>query len=490
MDVRARGGTEFADASAGTKFEARLMAEALAGLFAAGAALAFVTAMLPDSHRTSRLGMLVIILDAAVIAALLHWKAARVPRWTLPVALAWGTAHITGVVYFSGESPSPLIFFYLWIFLYSAYFFTRVENVIQILCVGILYEAVLIAHTPPTGVAPWWLVGMGSMLVSTVLIGSMRSRVERLIGQLYDTARILDPLTKLINRRGFRELLDLELERARRSKLQVAVLLGDVDYFKEVNDRSGHAVGDRALERLAGVIERAKRTVDVAARVGGEEIALILPDTDEGGAFVLAERLRCAIQEEFAEDTVPITISFGIATYPDHAETAGAVLRSGDEALYAAKENGRNRSVIYSPELRTGLGEQRGKRDIRGERYVAILLELAEALDLRFSGSARHTETVGRYAEIMARELGLPETRVHRVKLAGILHDIGKVGVPEQIPRQAGSADRRGVGDHAPPPRARRADARTPGPQRSARVGRRPPRAPRRQGLPARDLRR
>jgi diguanylate cyclase (GGDEF)-like protein/putative nucleotidyltransferase with HDIG domain len=416
----------------GASFEIRLMAKALAGLFTAGATLALLTVLLPHPQRASELGLLIIVGDAYVVAGVLFLRATRLPGWVLPVALAWGSTLITGVAFFSGESPSPLVFFYLWVFLYSSYFFTKKASAAQIAYVGVAYGALLVARPPSSGIPAWWIVGMGTLLVAAILIQTMRERVELLIAQLYDAART-DPLTKLSNRRGFRELLDLELERARRGEAPMTVLVGDIDHFKEVNDRSGHHVGDAALARVARLLERGKRQIDGAARVGGEEFALILPDTDGQGAFVIAERLRCDLREEFSGDTVAITISFGVASYPQHGETAASLLRAADEALYAAKESGRNRTMLHSPFLR---GQERADgepRDIEAERFIAVMLDLAEAVDLRFSGSARHSETVGRYAEMMARELGLPEQRIGRVRLAGMLHDIGKVGVPDSI---------------------------------------------------------
>jgi putative nucleotidyltransferase with HDIG domain len=189
---------------------------------------------------------------------------------------------------------------------------------------------------------------------------------------------------------------------------------------------------------VAALLGQGVRRIDAVARVGGEEFALVLPDLDDKGAFVLAERLRCALREEFLADTVAITISFGIASYPQHGETAGSLLRAGDEALYAAKQAGRDRTVIHSPALASQPLEGVRGRNIEEERFLAVLLDLAEAVDLRFSGSARHSETVGRYAEMMARELGLSEPHVARVRLAGLLHDIGKVGVPDAILQKPG----------------------------------------------------
>ncbi len=420
-----------------SNFQTSLVAKVLSGLYAAGATLAALTVLLPHPADQNKLGLLAIVANAYVIAGVLQLRAHRLSAWVLPITLAWGSTLITGVAYFSGESPSPLIFFYLWVFLYASYFFTRREATLQITYVGIVYGALLIARPPTSGVPAWWLVGMGALLVAAIVIMTMRARVELLIAGLYDAART-DPLTTLSNRRGFRELLDLDLERARRGETEMTVLVGDLDHFKEVNDRSGHQVGDVALQRVARVLNEGKRKIDSAARVGGEEFALILPDTPQDGAFVLAERLRCALRDEFAEDSIPITISFGLATYPLHGETAASLLRAADEALYAAKDSGRNRTVRHSPLLRELTRTDGGAQDIEGERFLAVMLDLAETVDLRFSGSARHSETVGRYAEMMARELGLPERRVSRVRLAGMLHDIGKIGVPDSILRKPG----------------------------------------------------
>ena len=421
----------------GTNFGTSLMARILAGLFGAGATLALLTAALPHSRRASEVGLLSMVAAAYLVAGLLLWRASRMPKPLLPFALALGSTLVTGVAYFSAENPSPLVFFYLWVFLYSSYFFTTPQMVLQIVYVGFVYGALLLARPPPGGIPPWWLVGMGTLAVAAALIRVMRERVELLIARLYDAARA-DPLTKLSNRRGFRELLDLELARARRARATVTVVTGDLDHFKEINDRSGHHVGDTALQRVGRLMDSGKRDIDGVARVGGEEFALVLPDTDDHGAFAIAERLRCELRDEFARDAVPLTISFGVASYPKNGETAASLLRAADVALYAAKRSGCDRTVLHSPALRAVPCVDGDSRDIAAERFVAVILDLAEAVDLRFSGSARHSETVGRYAEMMAHELGLSEQRTSRVRLAGLLHDIGKVGVPDDILKKPG----------------------------------------------------
>ena len=279
---------------------------------------------------------------------------------------------------------------------------------------------------------------MGTLLVTAALIWTMRERVELLIARLYDAART-DPLTRLFNRRGFRELLDLELERARRSEQQVTLLVGDLDHFKAVNDRSGHQVGDTVLQRIARVLESSRRRTDTVARVGGEEFALILSDTDQAdglgpGRASAARRARRVRRRRGAghDQLRPGQPS------PATARPRRRCVHAADDALYLAKESGRNRSVAFSREIPDHARYGVRNRDIEGERFTAVMLDLAAAVDLRFSGSARHSETVGRYAEMMARELGLPEQRVGRVRLGGLLHDIGKVGVADAILNKPG----------------------------------------------------
>ena len=391
---------------AGGDFDMRLMARTLGGLFVAGSTLVALTLALPQSPRANVAGLLAIVGLAYLVGGLLLWRGGAVPRRLLPLAPAFGSTLVTGFAYFSAQDPSPMIFFYLWVFLYCAYFFTARETMAQVAYVGVAYGALLIARDPAGGIAEWWIIGMGTPLVAAILIRYMREQGVLLIARLHEAARI-DPLTKLSNRQAFRELLDLEIERARRGGTPMTIVVGDLDNFKEVNDRSGPHVGDAALQRLARLLEGGTRQIDGLARVGGEEFALILPDTDAHAAFIIAERLRCSVRAEFAADAVPVTISFGAASHPSTARRrarfcARPTRRSTSPRRAAAIEPSFTARRCGTPSTRRVIS-----RDIAGERFVAVVLNLAEAVDLRFSGSARHSETVGRYAEMMARELGL-----------------------------------------------------------------------------------
>lgn len=279
--------------------------------------------------------------------------------------------------------------------------------------------------------------GLAVALIAAALVAVERRRMAARIAELTDVAR-RDPLTGLLNRRGFVEAFDVELERARRADGRLSVVVGDVDRFRAFNDSLGHAAGDEALRAIAIEIRTRKRSWDLAARVGGEELALIVPDTDEQGAYVLAERLRAAVEALPRPAGAPeLTVSFGIATFPVHGESRAALLRSADQALYAAKRLGRNRSVISSAEV-PGILARAPRDHANGRVDLATLLGLAEALDVREMGSASHSHRVARYAELIARELGMAPDAVERVRIAGMLHDVGRVGVPDETLRKPG----------------------------------------------------
>ena len=162
---------------------------------------------------------------------------------------------------------------------------------------------------------------------------------------------VTDPLTELANRRRFMAALATELQRAQRFGESVALVLGDIDNFKVVNDTFGHATGDAVLQAFSDVLRQRVRDIDLAARLGGEEFAILLPETDLVGGERLAERLRDAVERLRLPGTeemrVSVTASFGVAAYPE-SPTPGDLLAAADSALYAAKMRGKNRVVAGS----------------------------------------------------------------------------------------------------------------------------------------------
>jgi diguanylate cyclase (GGDEF)-like protein len=157
---------------------------------------------------------------------------------------------------------------------------------------------------------------------------------------------IRDSLTGLYNRREFERLLNDEIHRFRRHGHPVSLLILDIDHFKKINDRYGHQVGDEAIRTVADIITNESRTSDIIARYGGEELAIILPETDADNAIRLAER-TCQAIAEFPvmispKEVIPITVSIGAATVPDNAHAARDLVTAADLAMYEAKRNGRN----------------------------------------------------------------------------------------------------------------------------------------------------
>jgi diguanylate cyclase (GGDEF)-like protein len=158
-----------------------------------------------------------------------------------------------------------------------------------------------------------------------------------------------DGLTRLYNRRHFDERLAKEIERARRYGRQVSCVLLDVDGLDEVNDRHGHRAGDGIIRSLSDILLSETRASDFVARYGGEEFALILPETTGSDAGILSERVRRSVAKcslRCGDDEIAVTVSCGVATYPDHARDAATLVRMADSAVYQAKGQGRNCTVI------------------------------------------------------------------------------------------------------------------------------------------------
>jgi putative nucleotidyltransferase with HDIG domain len=174
-----------------------------------------------------------------------------------------------------------------------------------------------------------------------------------------------------------------------------------------------------------------------AARLGGEEFAVVLPGCDEEAALAAGDRVRAAVASVFDDFPWPVTTSVGIAVSGPGADDASQLLRAATRAVFGAKRLGRDRCVAYHAEALESLLGTLDETGAASEQLAAAML-LAETLDMRDVGTARHSQTVGRYAEEIARTLDLPEARVERIRAAGVLHDIGKLGVADAVLKKPG----------------------------------------------------
>ena len=240
----------------------------------------------------------------------------------------------------------------------------------------------------------------------------------------------IDELTGLYNRRHFEERLKEEIARHSRYSDSFSIFMVDLDNFKTYNDVYGHPAGDSLLGQIGTIIKRCVRDADQAFRYGGDEFVVILPQTAKDDAYVVAERVRQQIADEMEKKSVTVTCSIGLASYPTDGVIAGELIAAADSALYYAKWTGGNRTYFSSKAASEPPDDGRihGKRD--GLSAVYALVSVVEARDPYVYG---HSRKVNTYAVALAEALGLSPDDVSRVSTAALLHDIGKIGVPDEV---------------------------------------------------------
>jgi diguanylate cyclase (GGDEF)-like protein len=245
-----------------------------------------------------------------------------------------------------------------------------------------------------------------------------------------------DPVTGLPNHRTLVSALDVELERARRYHHPCTALFLDLDHFKALNDSYGHPTGDSALREFASVVRTALRGIDTLARWGGEEFVAVLPETDIEPGLAVAERVRAAVAAHtfWAARGAHLTCSIGVASYPGDAENRDELIEMADRAMYAAKHLGRNQvrpasdPAVARVEADTRTASAHEEAALLGT--VEALAALGEAHD---HPASKHGTEVAALASRLALALGLDTSDAHTVGLAGRLHDIGRVAIPDSI---------------------------------------------------------
>jgi two-component system cell cycle response regulator len=412
------------------------MARTYTYLFGVGATLLVFSLALPHAPDRTLSVMVAVAVGAYAVAAGFLIGFDRLPMWTYRVAPLVGTIMVGLLAYYGGQGAAPAYaFFFFWVVLAASYFYGQAIAAAHALLACAVYGFVILALGDVPLAALNWTVASGTLLVAAAVMAALRGQVAQLLGQLNAVART-DSLTGLASRRVFEERFSGELERSARTGRALSILLLDLDWFKEFNDRFGHNAGDRALVLLAEALRRAAPESDVVARLGGEEFAVLAPEADEREGLALAERLRAEVSTAFAREPAHLTVSCGVASFPAHGITPGELLHASDRARYEAKEGGRNRSVVFSHEQ--GHGEEPERVGIeRASPSLASLMSLAEAVDRR-KGSPGNSRRVAGYAERLARMLNLPADDVERVRVAALLRDVGEVGVAESILGKAG----------------------------------------------------
>ena len=289
------------------------------------------------------------------------------------------------------------------------------------------------------------------------------------IADLFQAVReqaITDGLTGLYNRRYFEEYISKEVTRSLRQKQPFSVIGLDLDFLKKINDQYGHAYGDLAIKTVAEVLKNNARSIDVAARMGGEEFNILLPGIDSKGAMTAAERIRKAIEICELDTIGHITASIGVASFPEHSDSLEEILELTDQAMYQSKREGRNRVTLAKPVSETSWQEIAvntfmdilSKHDVpiegglseelinkltsinhQAELPKEVLYNVADMLTktynpLHESGVVKSKVLL---ASSLAKRFDLPKEEVDNLKVAVLLYDIGNLMLPKEILQKA-----------------------------------------------------
>jgi diguanylate cyclase (GGDEF)-like protein len=253
----------------------------------------------------------------------------------------------------------------------------------------------------------------------------------RLYAKAEQRARV-DELTGLFNRRHFDENLKMEIDRHARYRSMLSLILLDLDFFKAYNDTQGHTAGDKVLELIGRSLNGALRTTDLAFRYGGDEFAIILPQSASNDAFIVAERVRGRIAAEMSKRDIKISASLGLASWPSDGVISDELVNASDRALYYAKETGGNRTCVASKML-PSLTATASTRTTTEKEVLSIIHTLAATIEARDPYIYGHSRKVSSYAVSLAEAIGLPSDKVAVVSTAALLHDIGKIGIPDEV---------------------------------------------------------
>jgi diguanylate cyclase (GGDEF)-like protein len=264
------------------------------------------------------------------------------------------------------------------------------------------------------------------------------------VGQTWEQATI-DPLTRIANRQTVLTRVDEELARAARYRRPLSLILVDLDHFKRFNDSHGHAAGDAILRHVAQLLAANVRAVDLAGRYGGEEFLIVLPETDPDAAASLAEKLRRIVGGSEIRlpdnEVVSVTLSAGVAGGQGELLRLDALIRDADAALYSAKALGRNQVYVFRETGDEGTvrrapitAEARSRAiDVGKAAMDAAQDALIATLAGRPAWAGKPSTMIADASVALARAIDLPEGELERIRTASLLHDLGKLAIPEEI---------------------------------------------------------
>lgn len=320
----------------------RLRAYTAAAMFASGALIGIVEGFVPGGAPVSVAAGIIALATTVFVAVF----GPRLPAWACASLGPFAVGLIAYSLTFTA-GPGDGAVLYMWPVLWTVFFYGRRGAIGIVVSVAVAHGAVLLSLPGPSGYFNRWIDVMASTTVVATIFELLVTRNEKLVERLAGEGRV-DALTGALNRRGLDERAAIELARARREQRSLAVVLLDIDRFKQVNDEWGHDVGDLVLVRLAQILSGLARDTDVVARIGGEEFVVLMPGARSEDGERFTERIRAVLgQPQPGIETPTISVSAGVAAEESPAGIE-ELLRDADRALYIAKRNGRSRTVVAS----------------------------------------------------------------------------------------------------------------------------------------------
>ncbi len=278
------------------------------------------------------------------------------------------------------------------------------------------------------------------LMVLNASLEHREAELQRSNAQL-EALATTDALTDLLNHRAIMERLEDEIDRARRLNHSVGILYFDLDHFKSINDGYGHPAGDLVLRQLAAILRQGGRSIDTIGRVGGEEFLAILPEADQRTAQAVGERIRASVADALFPigGGLHLTISVGVAVFPNDGFLRDELIAAADTALLGAKRLGRNQvRRADDPDLATTAGAMAIVEDADLTPIVGVVEALSALVEARDGTTGTHCGNVGHLALQVALEVGCSPAEARMLELTGRLHDIGKVAIPDAILRKPG----------------------------------------------------
>jgi diguanylate cyclase (GGDEF)-like protein len=307
----------------------------------AGGLLAAITAVLPPAATGSQAVILVVGGMSAVIGAVLLTSRPYLSERALGAVAVGGTVVITLATREGGAIDEVL---FLWVCLFAFYFLSLPHALGQAAIVGIAYAWILHDQPGSTNEAvSHWVVTMATLIVAGILISQLRGNVYGVVDELSERASV-DSLTGLLNRSSLEERFAVERARSDRDQTPISVLAIDIDRFKGANDAHGHPVGDQVLRHVSAALRHWTRRVDVVARVGGDEFAVVLAGAATENALSVAEDIRAAIAQSPGPHELQITVSIGVTSAEGEIPAFSELWLAADAAMYEAKRSGGDRT--------------------------------------------------------------------------------------------------------------------------------------------------